>query len=97
MERELLQTITSPFSAIWLKIGFLVFFGCLCLFVGNPLIPTPLLFTKRSSQGAVAMISMEKKLLQAITTPFSLQWPKNSIFSHFWPFFTICAYACKTP
>ena len=65
--------------------------------MANLLIPTSLLLTKLLSQGAVAMISMEKKLLQAITTPFSLQWPENSIFSHFWPFFTFCAYSSMTP
>ena len=33
--------------------------------------------------GAVAMISMERELLQAITTTFSRYLPENGIFGYF--------------
>ena len=48
--------------------------------------PSLLVLTKRFSVGAVAMISVKKKLLQAITTLFCSQLPENSISGHFWPF-----------
>ena len=43
------------------------------------------------------MISMERELLQTFTTLFPCQKPENSIFGHFWPFFTICACSWTTP
>ena len=43
------------------------------------------------------MISMERELLQTITTPFPRQKPENSVFGHFWPFFTVCACSWATP
>ena len=43
------------------------------------------------------MISMERELLQTITTPFPRQKPENSIFGHFWPFFSICACSWVIP
>ena len=76
---------------------FLAIFHHLCLMVGNPLTPSPFLLTKMLPLGAVAMKSMKRKLLQAITTPFSHHSPDISIFGHFWPFFTICAYLWATP
>ena len=60
----------------------------LCLLMGDTLIPPLLLFTKMLPLGAVAMKSGKRKLLQAITTPFSQQLPENSIFGHFSPFVT---------
>ena len=45
-----------------------------------------LLLTKKSLLGAVAIKSGKRKLLQAITTPFSRHLPENSIFGHFSPF-----------
>ena len=48
--------------------------------MGDPSIPPPLLLTKMLSLGAVAMIFMERELLQAITTPFSHHLPENGIF-----------------
>ena len=80
MERKLLQAITTPFPAIYLKIQFLANFGHFSLFVpmrANPLTQSPLLLTKMLLLGAVAMISMERELLQAITTPFSRYLPEN--------------------
>ena len=84
MERELLQTITTPFSCdkpensifghFW---PFLAIFHHLCQLVGHPLTPSPLLLTKMLSLGAVAMISTEKELLQAVTTAF----PTNDLTS----------------
>ena len=101
IERKLLQAITTPFSHhfpwkfnFWL---FLAIYHHFCLCMGDPLILPPLSLTKMLSPGAVVMITMERKLLQAITTPFSHHLPENSIFGHFWPFFTICAYAYVTP
>ena len=76
---------------------FLAIFHHLCLMVGNPLTPSPFLLTKMLPLGAVAMKSMKRKLLQAITTPFSHHSPVISIFGHFWPFFTICACLWATP
>ena len=55
------------------------------LLKGEPLIPLPLLLTKMLSLNAVSIKSMERKLLQAITTKFSDHLPKNSI-GHFSPF-----------
>ena len=66
---------------------FLAIFHYLCLLMGNPLIPPPLLLKTLLSLGAVAMIS----------TPFSHHLPENSIFGHFWPFFTNCAYSSAIP
>ena len=55
----------------WLNIQFLAIFHRLCLGMGNLFAPSLLSFTKMLSLGAAAMISVMKKLLQAITTPFS--------------------------
>ena len=74
------------FPTFALKIEFLAIFHRLCLLMGYSLIPPPLLLTTLLSLGAVAMISAERKLLQAVTTPFSHHLIKNWIFSHFWPF-----------
>ena len=76
---------------------FLAIFHHLCLLMGNLLIPPPFLLTKMLSLGAVAVKSSKQKLLQAITTAFSHHFPENSIFGHFWPFFTICAHLWATP
>ena len=65
------------FPAICQKIEFLAICPHLCLHMGNPLTPSPLLLTKMLSLGAVAMIFMERELLQAITTPFSHHLPEN--------------------
>ena len=43
------------------------------------------------------MISVKRKLLQAINTSFSRHFPEYSMFGHFWPFFTICACLWATP
>ena len=59
------------FPTFALKIEFLAIFYRLCLLMGYSLIPPPLLLTTLLSLGAVAMISAERKLLQAVTTPFS--------------------------
>ena len=59
--------------------------------MGDPLIPPLLLLTKMLSLGAVAMKSTERKLLQAITTPFFRHMPQIQflailvIFDHFCP------------
>ena len=56
--------------------------------MGDPLIPPLLLLTKMLSLGAVAMKSTERKLLQAITTPFFRHMPQIqflAIFDHFLP------------
>ena len=45
--------------------------------------PSLLVLTKTFSVGAVAMISVKRKLLQAITTLFCSQLLENSIFGHF--------------
>ena len=60
-----------PFSAI---------FYHLCLVKGDCLIPPLLLLTKMLLLGAVALISTERELFQAITTPFSRHLPENGIF-----------------
>ena len=49
----------------------------------NPLIPPSLLLTKLLSKGAVVMISMERKLLQAITTPFPAIYLKIQFLANF--------------
>ena len=61
----------------WLNIPFLAIFHYLCLLMGNLFAPSLLLLTKMLSLGAVAMMSVKKKLLQAITTPFSRLLPEN--------------------
>ena len=73
---------------------FLAIFHHLCLMVGNPLTPSPFLLTKMLPLGAVAMKSMKRKLLQAITTPFSHRSPDISILGHFWPFLAIFHHLC---
>ena len=90
---------TSNFYPIFPKIQFLAIFQQLYLLMGDPLISPLLLLTKLLSLGAVAMISVKRKLLHAITTPFCHHFPENYIFGHFWPFFTICTYSgdCLIP
>ena len=51
-----------PIFPICLKIQFLAIFHQLCLLMGNPLIPPPLLLKTLLSLGAVAMISKEKAI-----------------------------------
>ena len=72
-------------------------FHHVCLLFALLFAPYLLVLTKRFSLGAVAMISVKSKLLQAIITPFSRHLPEYSIFGHFWPFFTICACLWATP
>ena len=43
--------------------------------------------TKILSLGAIAMISTDRKLLEAVITPFSCHLPENKKTGHFWPFF----------
>ena len=45
-----------------------------------------LFLTKMLSLGDVAMISVDRELLQAIITPFSRHLPFIAIFGHFAPF-----------
>ena len=54
--------------------------------MGNLFAPSLLLLMKMVSLGAVAMISVKRKLLKDMNTPFSQHLPKNSIFGHFSPF-----------
>ena len=56
-----------------------------CLLMGNLFTTSLLLLMKMVSLGAVAMISLKRKLLLAISTPFSQHLPQNSIFGHFSP------------
>ena len=84
-----LHPIFLPFARKFHFFLFLAILHHLCLLEGNPFIPLPLLLTKLLSLGAVAMISANRKLLQAITTPFSHHSPDISIFGHFWPFLAI--------
>ena len=79
------------------NIPFLVTYHRLCLLVGNHFAPSLLLLLKMLSLAAVAMISVKRKSLQAISTLFSQCLPKNSTFGHFWLFFTICACSWATP
>ena len=65
------------FPTFALKIEFLAIFHHFCLLMGYSSIPPPLLLTTLLSLGAVAMISAERKLLQAVTTPFSHHLIKN--------------------
>ena len=63
----------------WLNIQFFAIFHCLCLGMGNLFAPSLLSLTL----DAAAMISIMKKLLQAITTPFFGLLPDSSIFGYF--------------
>ena len=81
----------------WSNIPFLVIYHRLCLLMGNHFAPSLLLLIKMLSLAAVAMISVKRKSLQAISTLFSQCLPKNSTFGHFWLFFTICACSWATP
>ena len=93
VERKLLQAITTPFLHhfpwkfdFW---PFLAIYHHLCLCMGDPLISPPLSLTKMLSPGAVAMITMERELLQSIMPPFAAISPKIEflvIFRHFSPF-----------
>ena len=73
------------------------FLNHLCLLMGDPSFPPLLSLSKMLSLGAVAMISIERELLQAITTPFLHHLPKNLFFCHFWLFFTICPCTWAAP
>ena len=64
--------------------------------MGNLYDSSLLLLTIILSLDAVAMLSVKKKLFRAITSPFFWHLPENSIFGHFWPFFTICACSWAT-
>ena len=70
----------------WGKLQFLAILPYLCLFMGNPLTPPLLLLTKMLSLDTLAMIAMERKLLQAASTPFSCHLSENSILGHLSPF-----------
>ena len=114
-DRKLLKAVITPFSCHLpenKKTGhFWPFFHHLCLLMGNPFTLCLLLLIKMLSLDAVAMISVERKLLQATITPFSHHLPKNSIFGRFspivptyrqllccfWPFFTISSCLWATP
>ena len=72
-------------------------FHHVCLLFADLFAPYLLVLTKKFSLGAVAMISVKRKLLQAINTSFSRHFPEYSMFGHFWPFFTICACLWATP
>ena len=85
VKKKLLQAITTPQATpffchlpenfnFW---SFLTIFPHLCRLMGDPLIPLLLLLTKMLSLGAAAMKSTERKLLQAISTPFSRHLPEN--------------------
>ena len=76
------HSIFPPF--VW-KLN-LVIFGHLRLLMGDPLIPPLLLLTKILSLGAVAMKSTTKKVLQAITAPFSCHFLKMCNYYVFWQF-----------
>ena len=67
---------------------FLAIFHRLCLLMDNLFTPSLLLSMKMVSLplGAVALISVKRKLLKDMNTPFSQHLPKNSIFGHFSPF-----------
>ena len=93
------RLLPPHFLAVCLKIQFLAIYGHLSPLAPahrRPLDPTSFIGKDVLKRGAVVMITMERKLLQAITTPFSHHLPENSIFGHFWPFFIIGAYICKT-
>ena len=85
VKKKLLQAITTPqatpfFCHLPKKFNFwsfLTIFPHLCRLMGDPLIPLLLLLTKMLSLGAAAMKSTERKLLQAISTPFSRHLPEN--------------------
>ena len=68
-------------------------FHHLRLLMGNPLIQPLFLLTTISSLGAIAMISVERKLLQAVTTPgcYHSIFPPSNWKLNFWSFLAICA------
>ena len=66
----------------------------MCLLIGNLFAPFPLVLKKMLTLGAVAIKSTKRKLLQAITTPFSHRSPDISILGHFWPFLAIFHHLC---
>ena len=65
----------KPFSHYLPENKFFSYCPHLCLHMGNPLTPSLFLLTKMLSLGAVAMISTEREIVQAITTPFPHQCP----------------------
>ena len=71
---KLLQAITTPFSRHLPKNSIFGHFSAIVPAHGRPIDPTSAVLTKL---GAVAMISAERKLLQAITTPFCRHLPDN--------------------
>ena len=103
MERKLFQaiptplTIVSPSPAICLKIQFFAIYPHLRLLMGNPLTTPPLLLTKILSLDAVAILYMERKLFQAVSTPLSRHLLPFAWKNNFWPFTPICACLWETP
>ena len=79
MERMLFQAITTQFSHHLLENLIFSHFSPFvpAYIVGTPMTQSQLLLTKMLSLGAVAMKSGKRKLLQAITTPFSHHLPEN--------------------
>ena len=70
----------------WEKLQFFAILPYLCLFMGDPLTQPLLLLTKMSSLDTLAMIAMERKLLQATSTQFSCHLSENSILGQLSPF-----------
>ena len=101
VKREQLLTTLTQFSRHLPENSISKYFGPflnhLCLLMGDPSFPPLLSLSKMLSLGAVAMISIERELLQAITTPFLHHLPKNLFFCHFWLFFTICPCTWAAP
>ena len=63
----------------------------------QPLDPTFTFIDKTIIKGCCCNDIYGEKATPGYYHPISCHLPENSIFSQFWPFFTICAYACKTP
>ena len=72
-----------------LKIQFLAIYPHLHLLMGDPLTSPPLSLTKMLSLDAVAILNMERRLFQVVSTPLPAiccRLPENSLFGQLPPF-----------
>ena len=110
MERELLQTITTPFSCHKPENSILAIFGHFSPFVpahGRSLNPTSAFIEITIITGCCCNNIHRKRATPGYYNPIFPPYASNSIFGHFWlfltifdhfwPFLTIFAYSWATP
>ena len=90
MKRKLFHVVSTPFSRHYPSLAWItIFFPNLRVFMGNPLTLHLRFFIKMLSLDAVAILNMERRLFQVVSTSLpaiSCYLPENSIFGHLPPF-----------